>query len=85
MRGAAFNFSNELQLTVREMVEKILALMGKGPDFDVRDEATNEIPHQYLSAKRAREQLGWHPLFSLDEGSSERSSGTGEFVRSEND
>jgi CDP-glucose 4,6-dehydratase len=68
LRGSAFNFSNELQLTVKGIVEKILGLMGKELDFEVRDEATNEIPHQYLSAKRAREQLGWHPLFSLDEG-----------------
>jgi CDP-glucose 4,6-dehydratase len=66
--GAAFNFSNELQLTVREIVGKILILMGKGPEFDVRDEATNEIPHQYLSAKRAHEQLGWRPLFSVESG-----------------
>ncbi len=50
------------------MVEKILGIMGAGLAFDVRDEATNEIPHQYLSAKRAREQLGWHPLFTVDEG-----------------
>lgn len=68
MRGAAFNFSNELQITVRDIVEKILTLMDKGLEFDVRDEATNEIPHQYLSAKRAREELGWHPLFTFDEG-----------------
>ena len=68
LRGEAFNFSNEMQLTVRDIVARILALMGADPEFDVRNEATNEIPHQYLSAKRAREQLGWHPLFSLDEG-----------------
>jgi CDP-glucose 4,6-dehydratase len=68
LRGAAYNFSNEMQLTVRDMVAKILELMGAGSEFDVRNEATNEIPHQYLSARRAREQLGWHPLFSLDEG-----------------
>ena len=30
LRGAAFNFSNELQLTVREIVEKILSLDGRG-------------------------------------------------------
>jgi CDP-glucose 4,6-dehydratase len=85
LRGAAFNFSNELQLTVRDMVEKILALMGKKPDFEVRDEATNEIPHQYLSAKRAREQLGWHPLFSLDDGLKKTIDWYGKFVSSEND
>jgi CDP-glucose 4,6-dehydratase len=85
LRGSAFNFSNELQLTVREMVEKILGLMGKRLDFEVRDEATNEIPHQYLSAKRAREQLGWHPLFSLDEGLKHTIEWYRQFVVSEND
>jgi CDP-glucose 4,6-dehydratase len=85
IRGKAFNFSNELQLTVREMVEKILRLMGVGIDFDVRNEATNEIPHQYLSAKRAREQLGWNPLFSLDQGLQRTIEWYREFVKREND
>jgi CDP-glucose 4,6-dehydratase len=34
---------------------------------DVRNEASNEIIHQYLSARKAREQLNWHPLFNLDQ------------------
>ena len=85
LRGAAFNFSNELQLTVRDIVERILAIMGKAPDFDVRDEATNEISHQYLSAKRAREQLGWHPLFSIEDGLERTVAWYEEFVRREND
>ena len=85
LRGAAFNFSNELQLTVREIVGKILGLMDTGLDFDVRDEATNEIPHQYLSAKRAREQLGWHPLFSLDEGLERTIEWYRQFVKREHD
>jgi CDP-glucose 4,6-dehydratase len=85
LRGSAFNFSNEIQLTVREMVERILGLMGKGLDFEVRNEATNEIPHQYLTAKRAREQLGWRPLFSLDEGLKHTIEWYRQFVGSEND
>src|SRR5207248_3036394 len=66
--GKAFNFSNETQVTVLELVEKILGLMGSDLQPDVRNEATNEIRHQYLSAARARETLGWQPLFTLDEG-----------------
>ena len=84
LRGAAFNFSNELQLTVRDIVEKILGIMGASLDFEVRDEATNEIPHQYLSARRAREQLGWHPLFSLDDGLKRTVEWYRNFVGSEN-
>ena len=85
LRGAAFNFSNELQLSVRDMVERILGLMGKSLDFEVRDEATNEIPHQYLTAKRAREQLGWHPLYSLDDGLRRTVAWYEEFMRVSND
>jgi CDP-glucose 4,6-dehydratase len=32
------------------------------------NEATNEIPNQYLDAGKARSLLGWRPAFSLDEG-----------------
>ncbi len=35
---------------------------------DIRNEATNEIRHQYLSAEKARRMLDWKPLFDLDEG-----------------
>lgn len=68
LRGEAFNFSNEIQVTVLELVDRLLAALGSSLEPDVRNEATNEIPHQFLSAAKAREALGWEPLFSLDEG-----------------
>jgi CDP-glucose 4,6-dehydratase len=68
LRGQAFNFSNEIQVTVLELVERILALMGSDLDPDVRNEATHEIRHQYLSAAKARRVLDWQPLFTLKEG-----------------
>jgi len=68
LRGRAFNFSNEIQVTVLELVERLLALMNSKLEPEVRSEATNEIRHQYLSAARARETLNWKPLFTLDEG-----------------
>jgi CDP-glucose 4,6-dehydratase len=68
LAGQAFNFSNETQVTVVELVRRILELMGSELEPDVRDEATNEIRDQYLSAAKARRELAWHPLFSLDEG-----------------
>ena len=67
LRGLAFNFSNELQVTVLELVERILKSMGSHLTPEIRNEATNEIRHQYLSAEKARQVLGWSPLFSLDE------------------
>jgi CDP-glucose 4,6-dehydratase len=68
LAGEAFNFSNEIQLTVLELADRILAAMGSNLELDVRNEASNEIRHQYLSAAKARERLGWSPLFELDEG-----------------
>ncbi|HEY8186679.1 MAG TPA: GDP-mannose 4,6-dehydratase [Pyrinomonadaceae bacterium] len=68
LRGQAFNFSNEVQVTVLELVEKILQMMNSTLTPDVRNQATNEIRHQYLSAEKSRRVLGWRPLFTLDEG-----------------
>jgi CDP-glucose 4,6-dehydratase len=68
LRGQAFNFSNEIQVTVLELVERLLALMKSDLKPDIRNEATNEIRHQYLSAAKARDQLNWKPQFSLEEG-----------------
>ncbi len=68
LRGQAFNFSNEIQVTVLELVERLLRLMNSELRPDMRNEATNEIRHQYLSAAKARERLSWQPLFTLDEG-----------------
>lgn len=66
--GEAFNFSNESQITVLELVKRVLGLMGSDLEPDVRNEATNEIRHQYLSSAKARRMLNWRPLFTLDEG-----------------
>lgn len=66
--GHAFNFSNELQITVLDLVQRILAAMESDLQPDIRNEAGNEIRHQYLSAAKARQMLGWTPLFTLDEG-----------------
>jgi CDP-glucose 4,6-dehydratase len=68
LRGQAFNFSNEIQVTVLDLVRRIARLMGSPLEPDVRNEATHEIRHQYLSAAKARKVLHWAPLFDLDEG-----------------
>lgn len=67
LAGEAFNFSNELQVTVLELADRILQLMGSPLEPDVRNEASNEIIHQYLSAAKARRMLDWSPLFELDQ------------------
>jgi CDP-glucose 4,6-dehydratase len=66
--GNAYNFSNELQVTVAELVGLILEKMGSSLKPDIRNEASNEICHQYLTAERAKNELAWSPLFTLEEG-----------------
>ncbi|GLC26695.1 NAD-dependent epimerase/dehydratase family protein [Roseisolibacter agri] len=68
LAGEAFNFSNELQVTVLDMTRRILEALGSDLEPDVRDEARHEIPHQWLSAEKARRVLGWRPHYTLDEG-----------------
>jgi CDP-glucose 4,6-dehydratase len=68
LAGKAFNFSNEAQVTVLELVGRILDLMDSDLEPDVRNEATGEIRRQYLSAAQARSVLGWAPRFALDDG-----------------
>ena len=68
LSGQAFNFSNESQVTVLEIVDRVLKLMNSDLEPEVRNEAVNEIREQYLSATKAREVLGWKPLFTLDDG-----------------
>jgi len=68
LRGEAFNFSNELRISVLDLAEKILAMMGSHLKPDVRNEASNEIKSQYLDATKAREKLNWSPSFTLEAG-----------------
>jgi CDP-glucose 4,6-dehydratase len=68
LRGEAFNFSNEVQVTVLELVQEILGLMKSDIKPEILDEVSNEIHRQYLSAEKARQILGWTPLFDLKTG-----------------
>jgi CDP-glucose 4,6-dehydratase len=69
--GSAYNLSNEIAVTVSDLVSLILAKMNSSLEPDIRNEAFNEIESQYLNATRARQELGWRPLFTLEEGLTE--------------
>lgn len=67
--GEAFNFSNENQINVLDITRKILEVMGrKDLEPEILNEASGEIKHQYLAAEKARRELGWKPIFSLEAG-----------------
>lgn len=68
MAGRAYNFSLERPVTVLQMVELILDATGVPLEPVILNEATNEIPAQYLDSTRARQELGWAPKVGLEEG-----------------
>lgn len=68
IKGEAYNFSYEKEITALEMVEKILDLMGSDLKPIICNETSNEIYRQCLSAEKARSQLGWQPSYSVETG-----------------
>jgi len=68
IQGEAFNFGNEAKITVLELVNKIIELMGSKLKPKILNIVTNEIKHQYLSTKKARKILNWKPKYTLEEG-----------------
>jgi CDP-glucose 4,6-dehydratase len=70
--GQAFNFSTGVPVSVLELVQAILEVMGKthlAPQ--VLNGATHEILHQTLDCSKAREMLGWQSEYNLEDGLSE--------------
>jgi CDP-glucose 4,6-dehydratase len=67
--GEAFNFGLELRLTMLDLTEKVLRMMGREDLRPViRNTARGEIREQFVSAAKARNQLGWSPRFGLEAG-----------------
>jgi CDP-glucose 4,6-dehydratase len=66
--GEAFNFSYERPISVLDLTTLLLGLLHSDLEPDIRNQATNEIRCQYLSAAKARERLGWQPVFQLEDG-----------------
>ena len=68
LHGMAFNFSNESEVTVLGLVNRILRVMESRLEPEIRNQASHEIRRQFLDASRARRVLCWSPLFTLDAG-----------------
>lgn len=69
LSGEAFNFGLELKVTMLDVVQKILVMMGRSElRPTVLDIANKEIREQSLDAEKARTRLGWSPQYYMDEG-----------------
>jgi CDP-glucose 4,6-dehydratase len=66
--GQAFNFGNNTPMSALEVVKLVLQLTKKTSlNPKVLNEATHEIPRQYLDCSKARRMLDWQPLYSMQE------------------
>jgi CDP-glucose 4,6-dehydratase len=67
--GEAFNFGGENWISVLDLTNRILELMGK-KDYPIKilNQARGEIANQYLSIEKAKEILNWTPHYSLEDG-----------------
>ena len=69
--GRAYNLSNQFPVTVCDLVSLILRKLDSGLEPEIKNEASNEIENQYLNAERVQRELGWRPVFTLDQGLTE--------------
>ena len=68
LRGEAFNFSYENPLSVIQVVETIIGLLGSSLTPQIRNEAINEIRAQSLDSSKARKKLNWKPSIGFTKG-----------------
>ena len=72
VRGEAFNFGSGEPVSMFDLVETIVRLMGKGneltPDILLTSKIENEIDAQYLDSAKVEKQFGWTPKVGLNEG-----------------
>ncbi len=68
IRGEAYNFSTDKEVSVIDLTNLILKLMGSDLKPVIQNNAPNEILRQNLSSTKARTQLGWTPQYTLEDG-----------------
>jgi len=66
--GEAFNFGTETPATVLEVVDAILGLMQSDLRPTILNQASHEIPRQYLDCTKATTAFGWEATYPLERG-----------------
>jgi CDP-glucose 4,6-dehydratase len=70
LRGSAWNAGAGEPIAVIEVVRMLVAASGRDLEPEVRGSGTphGEIDRQYLDSTRIRQELGWEPRYSLEDG-----------------
>src|SRR5205807_6119512 len=68
LSGEAFNFSLSVRLSVLNVVDQVLRLMGR-LDLEpiIENRASAEFQEQYMDCSKARRILDWKPQYGMDE------------------
>jgi CDP-glucose 4,6-dehydratase len=66
VRGEAFNFSNEIDVEILEIVRRLCALTGYAGPIEAQSRTQAEIRFMRVDSSKARTVLGWRPTHSLD-------------------
>jgi CDP-glucose 4,6-dehydratase len=65
--GEAFNFGTETPMSVVDVANRVLKVMGKSHlPLTILGQASNEIPRQYLDCTKARRLMGWEPRHDFE-------------------
>ena len=62
------NIGNPNEMTVRELAEKVVAMVGSSAKLEHRDLPSDDPRQRQPDITRARELLGWEPRVPLDQG-----------------
>ena len=63
-----YNFSMGEEITVRRMIETICQIMSVPVHVQTLNNPQGMIANQVLDSSKARHELGWKPLYTLEEG-----------------
>lgn len=86
LNGEALNFGYGEPLSVIELVDEILDIMGKSHLRPViLNEESNEITDQYLDCSKAQRLLNWRPMYKRREGLRQTISWYEEYLESKTD
>lgn len=66
--GEVFNFSLEIELSVMQIVRRILDLCQSDLPIEIHGSASTEIANMRLDCSKAKNELSWKPNYSLEKG-----------------
>jgi nucleoside-diphosphate-sugar epimerase len=70
--GEEINLGNDNTIRIGDLVEKIFAIIGKGPKVITDQQRVrpgkSEVMKLWASNQKAKDMIGWEPQIPLDEG-----------------